>query len=156
MNPITRAVRPWLQGVNADLFPFKDPLDARINGFVMKYFSGLDANGGAFAAMLAVNFFLGSAQDGVEALAVLYGKERLKWRHAPVDLPLADYSRADYEAVADDMAPLEAIIRQTPPERNGLRWRYVDGSVLFEFSRLLDAPFDEFAARVDISRSSSR
>ena len=55
----------------------------------------------------------------------------------PLDLDLSVFSRADYDAVADYLAPLEQLVRAVPPDENGLRWRYVDGSVLFHYAKVL-------------------
>jgi len=148
-----RLIEPWLQSVNRDLFPFKDALDDRVNAFAVKYFSDLDSNAALLSAMVALNYAIGGARESIEAWQILFGKAGLKWKDAPLDLDLAAYSPADYEAVVDYMEPLEKIIRHTGPEPKGLRWRYIDGSVLFELSQLVSARFKDFAARVDISKA---
>ncbi|MEP6760990.1 MAG: hypothetical protein ABJA93_06455 [Sporichthyaceae bacterium] len=91
------------------------------------------------------------AQASAEAWATVFAKERLLRRQVDLGFNPADHSQADYDAVADYMAPLEeeaSRARQTPA---GLRWRYHGDSVLFEMSRVLNAPYDEFVERVDIA-----
>jgi uncharacterized protein (DUF362 family) len=150
---MSRTVKPWFQSVNKELFPFKDIFNDQINALAMKYLANLDSNALAFWGMVGVNYTIGWIHSSLEAFETMYSKERLRWKDAPLDINLADYSASDYEAVLDYMAPLQKIISQTPAEPNGLRWRYLDGSVLFEFSRLIHAPFRDFVARVDISKA---
>lgn len=150
---VSRLVAPWLRSVNRELFPFKDAANDRINAFAQKFFSDLDGNGGAFSAMLAINYALSAARDSVEAFHILYEKSALKQHEAALDFDPQQFTPEDYRAVVDYMEPLERIIHATPPESNGLRWRYIDGSVLFEFSQLLKVPFAKFISRVDISKA---
>jgi uncharacterized protein (DUF362 family) len=150
---MSRVVKPWFQSVNKELFPFKDLFNDRINALAMKYLANLDSNALAFWGMVGVNYAIGWIHSRLEAFETMYSKERLRWRDAPLDINLADYSASDYEAVLDYIAPLQKIISQTPAEPDGLRWRYLDGSVLFQFSRLIHAPFRDFVARVDISKA---
>lgn len=150
---LSRLVKPWLQTVNRELFPFKDLVNDRINAVATKYLSQLDSNNAAFAMFVGLNYVLAYAHRGLEAYQISYNKERLLWREAPLDFDPAAFKPADYEAVVDYMQPLHRIIRETPPEPNGLRWRYLDGSVLFEFSHLTPVPFEQFVARVDIARA---
>ena len=150
---ISRAVKPWFQSVNRELFPFKDVLNDQINALATKYLANLDSNALAFWGMVGVNYGIGFIHSSLEAFQTMYSKEHLQWKDVPLDIDLTDYSPADYEAVLEYMRPLQMIIGQTPAEPNGLRWRYLDGSVLFEFSRLIHAPFKDFVARVDISKA---
>ncbi|MGH8094622.1 MAG: DUF362 domain-containing protein [Chthoniobacterales bacterium] len=149
----SRIVRPWLQSVDRELFPFKDLPNDRINLFFNRYFSQIDANPAAFSLLLAFNYLIGFAQQNLEALEINYAKERLRWRDAPLGFDPAAYSAADYEAVENYMRPLERIIRETPPEPNGLRWRYLDGSILFQFSHVVPVSFSKFCSRVEIAKA---
>jgi uncharacterized protein (DUF362 family) len=150
---ISRIVKPWLQSVNKELFPFKDVFNDRMNAVATKYLANLDSNLVAFWGMVAANYTISFIQGSLEGFHTMYNKEHLRWKDAPLDINLADYSASDYEAVLDYMEPLQTIISQTPPEPNGLRWRYLDGSVLFEFSRVIHAPFKDFVARVNITKA---
>ena len=60
------------------------------------------------------------------------------------------FSRADYDDVVDYLAPLEHLVKAVPPDENGLRWRYVDGSVLFHYSKVLPVDFDRFVEAVPV------
>lgn len=152
-SSLSRFIKPWLQSVNRDLFPFKDLVNDRINIVATRYLSNIDTNDAGFYTLVALNYLLAFAGRSLEAYQISYNKDRLRWKEAPLDFDTARYGPSDYEAVVDYMVPLERIIRQTPPEPNGLRWRYLDGSVLFEFSHLTQVPFEKFVARVDIAKA---
>jgi uncharacterized protein (DUF362 family) len=150
---VCRLVEPWLHSVNRELFPFKDAVNDRINAVTQKMFGDLDSNAMAASAMLALNYFLAMASDSLEAFHILYKKSALKRYETSLDFDPASFTSDEYRAVIDYMEPLERIIRAAPSEPSGLRWRYIDGSVLFQFSQLIDAPWTKFAARVDISKA---
>ncbi len=91
------------------------------------------------------------AQASAQAWATVFAKERVLRREVDLGFHPADRSDADYDAVADYMAPLEteaSLARLTP---SGLRWCYRGEAVLFEMSRLLNAPYDDLVERVDIA-----
>jgi len=150
---LSRLVKPWLQRVDQGVFPFRDIIDEQINAFAMRYLGNIDDNPLAWWGTAALNYWVGAAYDGLEAYRTLYDKGRLRWKEAPLNLDLAAYSLADYEAVPGYLEPLAELIRQTPADPNGLRWRYLDGSVLFEFARELPVNYEDFVARVDISQA---
>ena len=148
-----RAIEPWMQSVNPELFPFKDAIDGRLNRLLSGLLAHIDAHPAAFWGTVGLNYGLAATHRSLEALQTLFAKDSLAWREAPLDLDLAAYQPSDYEAVVDYLEPLVELVRRTEVDRNGLRWRYLDGSVLFEFSRVIPALYDDFAARVDISKS---
>src|SRR5262249_34973793 len=150
---LSRLLKPCLQSVNQELFPFKDPINGRLNALAMRYLADPDGNSATFWGLVGLNYVLGLAFEGVEAFRTMYDKDRLNRQEVPLDIDLSAYTLADYEAVVEYLQPLAQLIRQSPADRNGLRWRYLDGSVLFEFSRVIPAPYDDFVAHVDISKS---
>ncbi len=142
------AVEPWLQDVNTELFPFRSEIDARLNALLAPICGGRPLE---VAGLATANFCLGAAVGAAEQGRYLIGKDDLRRRTTTLGFVPADYKRADYEAAIDQMLPLAALAAETPPDRNGLRWRYLDGAVVFEYRQLVDAPYDEFVARVDIA-----
>jgi|ERR1017187_1393942 uncharacterized protein (DUF362 family) len=148
-----RLVKPWLQSVNRELFPFKDLVNDRANAIAMKYLSNVDTNNGGFYTLVGLNYLLGFAHSSLEAYQIVNHKERLRWRDAPLDFDPKAFAAADYKAVRAYMEPLQRIIRETPAEPNGLRWRYLDGSVLFEFAQVIPVPFRKFVSRVTIAKA---
>ena len=91
------------------------------------------------------------AQASAEAWEIMFAKSRVVRRDVPLGFDPHDYATADYDAVADYMAPLEALAAQAPATRSGLRWRHEGDAVLFQLDRVLNAAYDEFIARVDIA-----
>jgi len=144
-------VRPWLQTVNRDLFPFKNMADDRINQLVTDFLHGSDSHPAADIVRIGVNYLLAAAGYLGEAYQTMFDKDQLLRRQRALGLTLGDFALTDYEAIVDYMEPLADIAAKTPPDRNGLRWRYIDNSVLFEFRRVLPIAYDRFTARVDIS-----
>ena len=94
---------------------------------------------------------LGAAQASAEAWAVMFAKSHVVRREVSIGFNPGDYAEADYDAVADYMAPLEAQASQAPASRSGLRWQHAGDAVLFEMTRVLNAPYDELVQRVDIA-----
>lgn len=139
--------------VNRELFPFKGEGGDRLNALLSPLFKRVDQNPAAFWAALGLQSSGAATLKSAEAWRTLFLKDQLRWQDVSLDLDLADYSPADYEAVVAYIESLESLIQTTPADHHGLRWRYLEGSVLFQFSRVLDAPFDSFVERVDISKS---
>jgi uncharacterized protein (DUF362 family) len=147
---VHQIVRPWLQAVNPEVFPFKNSVDAQMNQVLGRVLRETDQHPLADWAMVGINYGLAAVQTLLEGYAILYDKDRVRRQQGALGLDVARYARGEYEAMVDYLEPLAQIAAQTPPDRNGLRWRYLDQSVLFEFVRHLPIPFDEFVSRVDI------
>jgi hypothetical protein len=94
---------------------------------------------------------LEAAEASAQAWAIVFAKSRVLRRDVPLGFEPDDYAPADYDAVADYMAPYEAQAAEAPVTPSGLRWRYAGESVLFQMDRVLNAPYDDLVARVDIA-----
>ncbi|WP_404961663.1 hypothetical protein [Streptomyces sp. 147326] len=70
----------------------------------------------------------------------------------PLGVDVLAFGPAEFEAVARHLEPLDQLIAAVPPDADGMRWRYLDEAVLFRCEAEVSTPFDEFTARVDISR----
>jgi len=92
-----------------------------------------------------------AARLSAEAWATVFAKERVVRRAVDLGFDPADHAEADYDAVADYMAPLETEASRARLTPSGLRWCYHGDSVLFEMSRVLSASYDELVERVDIA-----
>ncbi len=125
-----------------ELFPFKRDLTSKLNQVSAPALAGPWAAWG-YAWLAAV-------LDGIEAWRTMFAKDALARLEVPLDLDLSTFSRADYEGVVDYLAPLEQLVRAVPPDENGLRWRYVDKSVLFHYNRVLPIDFDRFVDAVPV------
>ena len=118
---VARVAEAWLQQTNQDLFPFKDALDGRINALLSRWFACVDDNPAGFWATVVLNYSLAAVHEGAVSLATLFAKEQLRRREVPLDLDLAAYTLADYEAITGELGVLAELIRQSPADRNGLR-----------------------------------
>jgi uncharacterized protein (DUF362 family) len=148
---VRQLVRPWYQEVNRELFPFRNSIDERMNELVTRYLSDSEQHPMALMVRVGLNYLMGTWENLIECYEVLYDKDRVRRRVSSVGLDLGKYELSDYEAVVDYMEPLAQVAAWTPADRNGLRWRYIDGSVLFDFRRNLPIGYEEFVQRVEIS-----
>lgn len=89
------------------------------------------------------------------AWKTVLAKDSVDRVEVPLGFDLGAYTEADYRGVPIYLALLDRLLDATEPSAGGMRWRYLDGSVLFEVSRVLEAPYEEFVARVDIAEGIS-
>jgi len=148
-----RSAIAWLQQVDRQLFPFKDAVTDRVNNTLAAQFGSLDSDPLAFASFLALNYSLGGLNQLNDSSKVMFAKDKLRWMERPLNIALDGLSASDFEASRTYMEPLEGLVLQLPADPNGMRMQYLDNSILFHFSREVPIPFDDFVARVDISRS---
>ena len=148
-----RTLKPWLQSLDHELFPLKNPADEKLNGVIAPYFAKPDENPVAFWTLVALNYSLAGVFRNLECYRTLFHKDGLRRRETTLGLDLAQFSPADYHQVADELQPIAALVGSVPPDANGLRWRYFDEAIVFEYARFIPVPFEEFAAKVDISRT---
>ena len=86
---------------------------------------------------------LDAAEAAAQAWAVVFAKSRVVRCDVPLGFDPDDYSAADYDAVADYLAPYERSAGQAPLTASGLRWRYEGDAVLFRMDRVINAPYDD-------------
>ena len=103
--------------------------------------------------MVGLNYAFGGLHQMVESWQIMVGKAHLQRKDVSLGIDLGAYKKKDYDEVIPYIQSLEHIARLTPPDQNGLRWRYIDGSVLFVYSRVIPAPFEAFIERVDICKA---
>ncbi len=150
----SQLLHPWMQSVDQQLFPLKDPLNGQINQRVSRYLSGIDDNPTVFWSVVALNYLIAWCYQVAENYQVMYWKERLMHREVPLNISPDAYPLSDYESIAAYLAPLEQRVLKLTADESSLRWCYhQDGSILFEFSRTLPVDYDAFVSRVDITRS---
>ena len=144
-------LRSLLCSVNRELFPYRNLVCDRLNGLLSDWVRGDDQGQSAFLAVLLL--CAGYLDRSIESLRIMFAKDQLRQRCVPLGFDVDDYTLADYEAVADYLLPLEEIMNGAPQDANGLRWCYLDESILFRYSRVVPAPYDDFVAQVDVSKS---
>lgn len=149
---VSRTVKPWLQVVDAERFPLKEPVDAQINALLAGRLADVDGDRRAFWALVAANYAVGAMQGMLDSYRILYDKDSLRRREVGLNVDLSAYGPADYEATRE-LVDLAVLLKEIPIDDHGLRWRYVEEAVVFEFTRTLPIPFSEFVSKVDISRT---
>lgn len=143
----------WLQSVDTERFPFKHLLDEQINSMVTPLIQDMDAHPAVYWVLVGTNYLLAYFNRFVEGWQVMYAKDRLYRKETALGIDLKTVSSADFEAVESYVRPLAEFVKHAHPDANGLKWRYIDGSVLFEFSRILDIPYDDFIGKVEIAQA---
>ena len=142
----------WFQAVDRERFALRDFYSDRLNALLAPLVSRVDDNPRAFWTVVTLNLLLARLGGLVTAQHTLFSKDRLRRREAPLLIDPAAYSAADYEAVPDAMAPYEALLAHLPPARNGLRWRHVDGAIVFGNEHVVPVRYEQWVRRVDIAR----
>ncbi len=151
---MSQLLQPWLQLIDHEAFPFKDPVHERLNRVLSHYLAGIDENITVFWTVVGFNYLLGTLHRAVKPLEVIYWKDAHRHEEVGLNIQAEDYTRKDYEAIAAYLEPLEEQVLALTPDSNGLRWIYhKDGSVLFEFSRIIPVGYDDFVRRVDVTKT---
>lgn len=148
-----RLLRPWLQSLDAELFPLKSPLDAKANASLAPLVQDVDGDPAAFAGLVFANYMLWGLQRGLDAYRVMYDKDAVRRVEVPLGIDLGKYCAADYHAAARELSSLEPLLEGAPPRAEGLRWRELEQAVLFEFERALPVDYDEFVDKVDVAKT---
>lgn len=149
--PAHQMARAWFQSVNKDIFPFKNYIDERINKTLTKLLDEIDSHPLGLIGATGMNYFIAWCHHAMEAYQVMYDKERIARRQTAIGIDLKKYTPEDYSEIIRYMEPLAQVAAMTPPDHNGLRWRYLDKSVIFEYKRILPVEFSKFVRHVDIS-----
>jgi len=143
----------WLQEVDTDFFPFKRVADAKVNQYATSMFAHIDDHPLSYWGYIGLNYFLGNLYQLLESWRTLYGKDQMYRRETVLGFDPTAFRRADFDAIPGYIEPLAQIVRFTPPDRNGLKWRYIDESVLFEYRKILPIPYEAFVERVPIAEA---
>ena len=151
----SRLLRPWLQVLDAELFPLESPLDATLNERLAPWFADVDADGAAFAALAIINLTAARLQEVTDGYRALWDKDQVRRVDAPLGFDPDSYPRAAYDAIVPELRALHLLLQDAPERRPGLRWRYFDRAVLFDYRREIPIDFDEFVTAVDVSAAIS-
>jgi len=143
----------WFQNLDREHFALRDFYSDRLNAFVAPLMTRIDDNPRSFWLAVALNLLLARVDGLVRAQHTLFAKERLHRRVAPLLIDPAAIPATEYDGIAAALAPFEDLLRHVPPSRSGLRWRHVDGAILFGCEHLFPIPFGSFVRKVDICRA---
>jgi uncharacterized protein (DUF362 family) len=150
---LDRLVEPWLQLLDSELFPLKNPLDARMNATLADFFADADESSTSQGLLVVANLLLGLVGQVVESYRTMFDKDELHRRAVPLDFDLSSIEDNAFERLVNELTQLEPIAAGAPGMSDGLRWRYVENAVVFHYSRTLPVEFDTFVRRVDVART---
>lgn len=148
-----RLAEACLQTVNTDLFPFKNIVDGRLNALLAHRLREIDDNSAARWGLTALNYALANLEQFRQAWQILFDKDSLHRMATRLNVALDQFTDSDFEAIEDYILPFQSILRYTLPDRNGMRRRYIDGSVIFEYVRIIPVQYKEFVQNVDICQA---
>jgi len=146
---------PLIPRVNRERFPFRDARTGSLNSWVAPVYAVADDLALALGVVVTLQYQLSAAAEALESFWTLFDKDRLPRREVSLDLDLDLVKPEDYEAVSGYMESLERLVRDAPVDGHGLKHLRLDGSIVFEYSRLLEAPYSSFVERVPIERAVS-
>lgn len=86
------------------------------------------------------------------AAQIMMAKSTLSRKRLPIRLNLDEYRSPDFRYDTTSVEVVHKLLVDVPPSSQGLRWIHEDDGVLFYAEVFVDASYDEFVARVDISR----
>ncbi|MET0577881.1 MAG: hypothetical protein ABW122_04430, partial [Ilumatobacteraceae bacterium] len=136
-------------------FPLESPLDAWVNERAAPFFAGIDDNPIALDALVGANFGLAAANDALDAYRTLFDKDALRRTESPLGFDPEAIAADEYAAIVPELDGLFALLMDEPTGAPGVRWRRVDGAVVFDYRRSLPIPYDEFVAAVDVAKAIS-
>jgi len=136
-----------------------DPVLAAIRGVLTPLVAAADEPAGHVALL----GFLAAAAGLVgqsQAWTVPLAKDRIRQVEVPLGFDPGSFPAQEYDGLPAFFAPFEQLLdgQQSldglPEPGTGsesMRWRMLDGAVVFETSRVMAADFGEFVARVDVA-----
>ena len=92
-------------------------------------------------SLTAANQWLAWAHQAVVAGQVLFDKDALRRSEAPIPLDPETLSNADFDAVVEDADSWLPLLAGLEPGQDGLKFRRVDGAVIFQVRRETPFPF---------------
>jgi uncharacterized protein (DUF362 family) len=150
---LERLVTPWLQHLNTELFPLKSSVDAQANAYLADFFRNTDSSPTSRWLLIIANVLLGFIGHVVECYRTLFDKDSIRQKIVGLGIDLKSYVDDHFWALVDELLQLEVMVADAPEVRPGLRWRYLDGAVLFSYVRILPIAFDTFVGSIDIART---
>ena len=101
---LDRLIEPWLQQLDPELFPMKNPLDARLNSTLAAFFANRDGSPTSQWLLVAANMLLGLIGDIVELYHTLFDKDALHRRSVPLGIDLSSIDDRAFDHLTDRIA----------------------------------------------------
>ena len=88
----------------------------------------------------------------LRAAQINFAKSTVSRKRLPLRLDLGEYRSPDFRYDTASAEKVQLQLEDVPLNEEGMRWIHEPDAVLFYGVRTLDVPYDDFVARVDISR----
>jgi len=139
-----------------------DPVLAGIRGVLTPLVAAADEPAG-HVALLGLLTTVAGVVDQTQAWSVPLAKDRIRRVEVPLGFDPGSFAADEYDALPAFFSPFERSLEGIPIDSGtssgtgqessseSMRWRMLDGAVVFEMSRVLAAEFGDFVARVDVA-----
>ncbi len=138
--------------VDRQLFPWKGRLFQILNVLISPIWARVDKNPLLLWWIIGMNYFFVFVFFLTKVWRTFVNQRLLRRKELPINLRPKDISEQDYEDLAGFLRPLEEVIESVPAQK-GVRYTFVDKSILLCLDREVPLPFEEFVRRVDITKS---
>ncbi|MGB3472492.1 MAG: DUF362 domain-containing protein [Erythrobacter sp.] len=156
---LDRSIAPLLQQVDTSLFPFRNEANARINAWLNSFLSaediasGRETSASGQEAFAFLELVLAQIAEARAACQIMFAKDAITRKSAALNIRPQDIDDAEWPKVAPAIATQRRLLNGCMADAEGLRWRMVDGAVLFDCIRRYPVPLEDFAAAVPIHRT---
>ena len=135
-----------------------DPVLAGIRGVLTPLVAAADEPAG-HVALLGLLIAVAGVVDQTQGWSAPLAKDRIRRVEVPLGFDPGSFAADEYDVLPAFFAPfersLEGIVDDSESGsgtgEESMRWRMLDGAVVFETSRVLAADFGDFVARVDVA-----
>ena len=148
-----RALRPVLQHVDRDLFPFRHPANDWLNKAVADVASAGETGAEGANLLSHLNLSIGELEKAGAVWGVMFDKDSLRQSEASLNIDPAAIPARAYEALPAELGFQAELLRGVATNAHGVRWRFDDGAVLFDGARRFPIPFAAFIDAVPIHRA---
>lgn len=144
---LDRLVAPWLQRLDSELFPLKQPVDARLNATVAPFLADSQW------LIAFANALVGLIGNAIASYRTMFDKDLLHHQAVPLGIDIAAIPDGAFTQLVDELIALEPVAESAPQISDTLRWRFVEKAVVFSYTRLLPTDFELFVHKVDVART---
>jgi uncharacterized protein (DUF362 family) len=144
---LDRLVAPWLQRLDSELFPLKQPVDARLNATVAPFLADSQW------LIAFANALVGLIGNAIASYRTMFDKDSLHHQAVPLGIDIAAIPDGAFTQLVDELIALEPVAESAPQISDTLRWRFVEKAVVFSYTRLLPTDFELFVHKVDVART---
>jgi hypothetical protein len=154
-QPVERVLNAAIGGPDTGASA-SDPVLAAIRGVLTPLVAAADEPAG-HVALLGLLTAVAGVVEQARGWPVPFSKDRVQRVEVPLGFDPGSFAADEYDALPAFFAPFErllegiAIDSESGAGEESMRWRMLDGAVVFETSRVMAAGFGEFVARVDVA-----